>query len=151
MDQRRDLTVDFARQCCHLPTQAQVQGEICAGAQQTLANSCFRIARDSCRESAGLIEKKISNRRETKRPAGFAELVDIELHAFHCGPEFYRMRSVGPEGVVVYLKGVPEELAGPIGLHASGELSQPGDHYLRGKLPGYGRERRIIRQRIDRR
>src|ERR1700730_4352168 len=153
VDQRSDLAVDFTRQCCHLPTQAQVQREIGAGApiilhiktQQTLANSCFRIARDSCRESAGLIEKKISNRRKSKRAAGFAELVYVELHPLDGGPEFQRMGSVSPKSIVVYLKRVPVKLAGPIGLHASGELSQPGNHHLRGKRPGYRGGRGVIR------
>src|ERR1700676_3114060 len=97
-----------------------------------------------------LVDKKITERVEGKSSARLAELVHIQLHSLYGGPEFNGMASTRPEGVVVSLKCVPMKLPRAVRPDATRELRRPGHHYLRRKLPGYGSERGIHGQGINR-
>src|SRR6266566_7158871 len=97
-----------------------------------------------------LVGEKITERLEGKSSARLAELVHIQLHSLYGGPEFDGMGSMNPEGVVVSLKRVPTKQPGAVRPYAASELVQPLHNYLRCKLPGYGSERGILGQGVDR-
>ena len=97
-----------------------------------------------------LVGEKITERLEGKSSARLAELVHIQLHSLYGGPEFDGMGSMRPEGVVVSLKRVPMKLPRPVRPYAARELGRPLHNYLCRKLSGYGSERGIFGQGVDR-